>query len=365
MANQKRIQEMAGQLIVAGFEGVTLPRPTADSLASGQIGGCILFRRNVENIGQLAALNRDIHRRARELPPFVAVDQEGGRVVRVVEGVTPLPPMRRVGQLDHPRRALELAEVMAAELATLGFNVNFAPVLDLDTNPDNPVIGDRSFGASPKLVSRLGAALILGHLTEGVIPCAKHFPGHGDTDTDSHHTLPVVRHCLKKLRSRELIPFEHAVERGVPMVMTAHILLSRIDADHPATLSRTVLSILRDELGFDGVIVSDDLEMAAVADAYPIEELVRMGLEAGVDLFLICHSPDKQAAAFEALVRLAEEDPAVLERLRQSHARVVTLKRGLLAPGPWEPDPESLAKLNCEAHRKVVEAVRGCHPAAS
>ena len=360
------LDEAAGQLLIAGFDGAgdSPPASIKRALQAGHLGGVILFGRNVEHPAQVARLNEAIHRAGTDAPvrPFVSVDQEGGPVMRIRDGLTDIPPMRQVGGGRDQRAVADVSEVIAREIAALGFNLNFAPVLDVDSNPENPIIGERSFGSNPGWVGIAGGSYLLGHTTAGVIPCGKHFPGHGDTDVDSHEDLPVVAHDRERLAQVELTPFRQAIRADFPMLMTAHIRVDALDDEHPATFSPKVIQeLLRDELGYGGVVVSDDLEMDAVADRYDIEEMVRRGLRAGVDLFLVCHTEDKWKRAREALVRAAEEDEEVERRLYESAARVTDLKQGFLKhlPNPWVLRDDWQQRLDTEEHRKTVQAACG------
>ena len=355
------LAKQVGQLFIVGFDGATPQAPHAvrQALAAGTIGGAILFRRNVDNVDQVAALTADLHGAAAPAPylPFVAVDQEGGRVVRLKEPLTPLPTARALGAARDLRDVSRVSEVLATELSTLGFNLNFAPVLDVDTNPDNPVIGDRAFSDDPTHVARCGAGFMLGHHAAGVVPCGKHFPGHGDTTTDSHLELPRLDHDRARLDEVELYPFQRNIAAGIPMLMTAHIMIPALDPDHPATLSAPIIDgLLRDELGFDGVVITDCLEMKAVADRYEIEEMIDLGISAGVDLFLICHTEAKWTAAVEHLYQRASTDELVRRRVEESAARVVQLKEDLMGhwPRPWEPQPSFKESLGLDTDRALV-----------
>ncbi len=361
--SEENIAKAVGQLLVVGFPDVVEEPPEfiREALA-GDIGGVILFRRNVGDVEQLATLNEAIHAAAKDAPgpPWVAVDQEGGRVVRVRDPLTPIPPMRSVGDTGNYALAAEVAEVIATEVSMLGFNLNFSPVLDVDTNPDNPVIGDRSFSRDPEVVARMGGAFMAGHLTAGVVPCGKHFPGHGDTDTDSHLDLPVVAHPPERLEEIELYPFQKAIGVDFPMLMTAHVMLPALDTVHPATLSHAVMTrLLREELGYDGVMVSDCLEMKAVADRYEITEMVELGLRAGVDMFLICHTEAKWRAAREHLIGLATRNDLDRHRVFQSANRIMDLKRTMLGswPRPWVRPPFWRDELGSERHLAVMAEV--------
>lgn len=366
--SEENLARAVGQLLVVGFpDPVEAPPESVSRALAGDIGGVILFRRNVEDVDQLATLNEAIHRAAADAPgpPWVAVDQEGGRVVRVKEPLTPIPPMRAVGDKGNAALAAEVADVIATEISMLGFNLNFSPVLDVDTNPDNPVIGDRAFSRDPEVVARMAGAFMAGHLTAGVVPCGKHFPGHGDTDTDSHVDLPVVNHPPERLEEIELHPFTKAIEIDFPMFMTAHVMVPALDTVHPATLSHAVITrLLREELAYDGVVVSDCLEMKAVADRYGIEEMVELGLRAGVDMFLICHTEAKWKAAREHLLGLARRNDLDRHRVFQSANRIMDLKRVMLGswPRPWVRPAGWRDELGSERHRQVMEAVESEGP---
>ncbi len=300
----------AGQLLFVGFQGTSLPEDLAELVAAGRIGGVVLFARNVESPEQLCALVRRLHAAAPDdAPLLVAVDQEGGRVQRLREPWTVWPSMRRIGDHDDPATTRAFAAALAAELLDAGIGLDFAPVVDVATEPSNPVIGDRSFGDTAARVSLHACAFIEALQAAGVAACAKHFPGHGDTTCDSHLELPRLPHDLARLRRIELPPFRAAIEAGVASVMTAHILFPSLDPERPATLSPNVLRILREELGFEGVVFSDDLEMRAVADRHPIGECVRGALEAGVDALLVCSD---HGLWKEALAALESAPPSLL-----------------------------------------------------
>jgi beta-N-acetylhexosaminidase len=314
-----------GQLLFAGFEGPRAPQDVLRLVAEGRLGGVVLFARNVEGPAQLAALVAELHRAApAERPLCVAIDQEGGRVQRLRAPWTEWPPMRRLGERGLPDETRALGRALGRELADLGIDLDFAPVVDVDTNPDNPVIGDRSFARSAEAVARHAVALIQGLQGEGVAACAKHFPGHGDTRVDSHLELPRVDHGMGRLRAVELPPFRAAAEAGVASMMTAHVVVSALDAEHPATLSPSALSVLRHEIGFDGLVFGDDFEMAAVADHYAPRDSVRLALSAGCDVLLVCRRADLRDEVLRELEalpdRLLEAPARRLSALKQRFA---------------------------------------------
>jgi beta-N-acetylhexosaminidase len=332
-----------GQLLFVGFAGTEVPRDLAALLAKGRVGGVVLFARNILSPAQLRELVAGLHEAApAELPPLVAIDQEGGRVQRLRAPWTVWPPMRRLGDRDEPEATRAFADALARELCELRIHLDFAPVVDVDTNPQNPVIGDRSFGRDPARVVRHAIPVIEGLQAGGVAACAKHFPGHGDTDQDSHLRLPRVRHDLHRLREVELAPFAAAAAAGVASIMTAHVVFEAVDPKRPATLSPEVMALLREELHYDGVVFSDDLEMKAVADHYRPEQLVQGALAAGVDAILVCSDTGLRD---EVLGRLERAPDALVER---ALARVIALKRryaagGAVAPAPAAPAPARAA----------------------
>jgi beta-N-acetylhexosaminidase len=311
-----------GQLLFVGFEGKTVPPDLARLLGQGRIGGVILFARNIEGPEQARGLVRALHEAAPpDVPLLVAIDQEGGRVQRLKAPWTLWPPMRALGRRDEPTTTAAVAGALARELSDLGIGLDFAPVVDVDTNPANPVIGDRSFAAEPARVARHATAFIEAMQAAGVAACAKHFPGHGDTRSDSHFELPRLPHDLDRLREVELVPFAAAARAGVASIMSAHVLFEALDRKRPATLSPPVMQLLRGELAYDGVVFSDDLEMKAVADHFTPEQRVRWSLEAGLDALLVCSKADLR----DESLRLLEHLPDAL--VETALRRVVALKQ--------------------------------------
>lgn len=340
---------LCGQIIVGGFNGVELPDRFASDLRRGLRGGAILFARNVKDLASTHALCcalRDVC--PTELPPFLAVDQEGGRVARLRGWFPSLPPMRLLGQTEDFYLANRVGKHLGRALAVLGFNLDFAPVLDVDSNPNNPIIGDRSFATRPDLVASLAVAFALGLEESGVISCGKHFPGHGDTSVDSHVGLPVVHHARERLDALELVPFRAYAQAGLGSIMTAHVVVTSFDEKVPATLSSLVcMDLLRREVGFRGVLFSDDLEMAAVAATYAVEESAVASIRAGCDALLVCSNEDWQDRAHAALVRECERDAAFRARC------IEAVDRGLEARRKRPPRPAA----SVEEARAVVTDV--------
>jgi beta-N-acetylhexosaminidase len=323
---------LAGQALVAGFPGTELPPELRKAAGRGELGGFVLFKRNLgepeAQIETTAELCADLIASCPEdLPPFLAVDQEGGRVQRLGRPVVQLPPMRALGRLDDLALTERAAALLGRQLAALGFNLDFAPVLDVDSNPHNPVIGDRSFGSEPERVARHGLAFARGLQGAGVLACGKHFPGHGDTAQDSHLALPRLDHELARLHRIELAPFR-ATLTELPTLMTAHIVFGALDAERPATLSRAVITdLLRGQLGYRGVVFSDDLEMKAISDHYGVAEAACEAIGAGCDALLVCREPELCLQAHEALARRAEREPAFAQRLADAATRSLALRR--------------------------------------
>jgi len=333
---------LCGQLIVGGFAGPTLSPTFRSALERGERGGAILFRRNLTpSVADAAELNRTIAEAAmRDLPPLIGVDQEGGRVTRFGAPLLRLPSMRKLAELGDADLVRRAAQVLGSELAAVGFTMSFAPVLDVDTCPSNPIIGDRSFSSDPEVVAIFAAAYAAGLRSGGVMACGKHFPGHGDTSVDSHLALPIVDQPRTRFEAVELVPFRHLAKSGCDAFMTAHVVYPALDPDHPATLSHRISDdLLRNDVGFRGLLVSDDLEMKAVADHLPVEESAVRAVRAGCDVLLVCASEDLQARAHEALVRAAEVDGSLRARIERS------ARQGLEARRQRPPRPLSRDRL--------------------
>ncbi len=310
-----------GELVVIGFEGLEADTGLLDFLARESIAGVILFRRNIRDAAQVARLVRTLREAAPRL--LVGIDEEGGKVRRLSGDFTTFPSMDLVGRIGSEALARELAEAMAAELRAIGVNWDFAPVLDVHSNPANPIIGARALSSDPAVVARLGAVFIDALQGAGVAACGKHFPGHGDTSLDSHLALPTVEASRALLDARELVPFRAAARAGVASMMTAHVRYPALDPDHTATLSPAILEgLLRRDIGFEGVVVTDDLEMRAVADHATPEALALASVEAGADVLLACKQREVQERVIAGL-RAALASGAVSQaRLDASAARV-------------------------------------------
>jgi beta-N-acetylhexosaminidase len=341
----------AARLLTVGFHGKALG-PELERLLARGVGGVILFSRNVGSPREVLELTRALKARAGR-PLVVSVDQEGGKVARLREGFTPLPPFRALGETRDPALAREYGRVIGVELAAVGIDLDFAPVLDVDTNPENPVIGARSLGADPKLVAELGVAFAAGLLDAGVAACGKHFPGHGDTRTDSHRELPRLTHGLSRLESVELVPFAAAAAAQIPAIMTAHVVFEALDSKLPATMSPAVLrALLRERLGYPGVVFSDDLEMQAIADHFAIEDVMVQGLTAGVDSFLACHTAELAHRAIDSVVAAVTRGALSPDRVHAAAGRIQTLAERFAVRSP---DERGLDVVASAAHLTLVE----------
>ena len=315
-------RRLAGEVLTTGVPGPAIDGETRRLHERLRPSGVILFRRNVESVEQLRELVAELH--ALPSRPLVSIDHEGGRVMRLGQPFTSFAAAREVARTGDAEIARAVGRAIGLELASVGIDIDFAPVLDVDSNPANPVIGDRAFGATPEDVSTFALAFHDGLASGGVIGCGKHFPGHGDTDVDSHLELPVVRRDRDALGAVELAPFRAAIAAGWPMLMTAHVRYTALDSELPATLSRRILvDLLRGELGFAGVLVSDDLEMGALRRFGEVPDLAVAALAAGVDWALVCNDLDAAARSAEriaAALERGELDPAALgasaERVR-------------------------------------------------
>ena len=354
----KDLRLLIGQCFLCGFEGKTIPDALLEALRAGDCGGVILFSRNLGTPDDILALNRQIREAAWPLPPWIGVDQEGGRVQRLRAPFTELPPAAILGQEDDEEVARRYGRIIGEETAAAGFNLVFAPVLDVHTNPANPVIGDRALATDAAQVARLALAKAAGLMEAGVMPCGKHFPGHGDTDQDSHLTLPIIGHPRERLERVEWVPFQAAVRAKIPAIMSAHVLFPALDPVYPATLSIPILrGLLRESWGYDGLVISDDLEMKGVAAHYEIEEIVTRGILAGIDLFLLCKVWEVLPRAIQALLHAVQEGVISEERLRASWRRIRDAKRRFAAPSAMQP-PRSMSDYLAAQEQHRSEASR-------
>lgn len=349
------LRQKIGQLFLVGCQGEALSNNERLLIEEYQFAGLILFKTNCGAPGQLVSLCRAIWESFDAVPPFIAIDQEGGRVHRLPTPFSHFPAAARIGARHDPELAYRLGNATAAELSLTGVNLNFAPVLDVRSNPNSPIIGDRAFAGAPASVIEIAAAWTQGLRDGGVIPCGKHFPGHGDADKDSHFDLPIVRKSMEELQAIELAPFADACRNQIESLMTAHVAYPALDPKLPATLSESIVTeLLRHQLGYDGVVFSDDLAMRAISDRYSVDEAAALAVRAGVDVLLFCHEIDKAAAAFEFLCAEAERDPVLRARVEESYRRVTELKRRYLTRFTGVAENDIIARLAELNHRKLL-----------
>ncbi len=355
------LEEQMGQLFMVGFWGTTPSPEIIDMIARYHVGGIILFSRNVQDTQQVLELTGSLQEAARAAghpyPLLIAIDQENGAVQRLGRSATQFPGNMALGAIGSEQIAHDIAFATGRELRALGLNMNLAPVVDVNNNPANPVIGVRSFGEDPREVARLAAAAVRGYQEAGVIATLKHFPGHGDTSTDSHLSLPTLPFTLERLERVELLPFRGGIEAGADSVMSAHIAFPAITGrtDIPATLSPAIIQgLLRDRLGFRGVVISDCLEMQAVADTVGIAQGSVLALQAGIDLVLISHLYPRQQSGLEAALQAVQSGELPYATVRRAVERVLQLKSRRLS---WENLPSGTVPswVGGAEHRRLSE----------
>ncbi|WP_405117931.1 beta-N-acetylhexosaminidase [Paenibacillus sp. FSL H8-0317] len=331
--NDLTLEQKVGQLLMCGFHSQHADEQITRLIRDYHVGGVIYFRRNVESIDQLTRLSAELQDMAAEagaLPLMISVDQEGGMVARIdQEGMTQVPGNMALGATGNPEYTLECAQILGHELKSIGIDMNLAPVVDVNNNPLNPVIGVRSYGEHAESVAAHGVAAITGYQSQGIAATAKHFPGHGDTAVDSHLGMVTVPHDRNRLEQMELLPFRKAIEAGVDAIMTAHVMFPSIEPEPiPATLSHKVLTgLLREEMGFEGIIITDCLEMHAISKPYGVAEAAVRAVEAGADLILVSHTLQDQVAALEAIVEAVRTGRISEEVIHQAVERIMTWKR--------------------------------------
>lgn len=359
------LDEKIGQLFMVSLRTFNaaqslsaVDQETESAIDKYKVGGIILFAENINNIPQTTKLIDDMQRIS-EIPLFVAVDEEGGIVSRITKSpemhATVFPSNSAIGKTKNPDIAAKVASAIAREIASLGFNMNFAPVADINTNAANPVIGARAYGDNPDEVSRMVAAAVTGMQNNSVSAVVKHFPGHGDTSTDSHYGAASVSHTKERLFSTELLPFIAGIKEGVDGVMTAHILTPEIPGENvPATLKPEILTgILRKELGFEGLIITDALNMGAITRHYTAEDAAVKAILAGADILLM---PQDLDAALSGIKKAYNDGLISIERIDESVERILRIKfkRGLFNDIDRE-DPEKV--LGCSEHRELADSI--------
>ncbi|WP_449354706.1 beta-N-acetylhexosaminidase [Virgibacillus natechei] len=349
------LDEKIGQMIFSGVDGTKMTTEIKNTIQKYHVGGIILYGNNINSQTQtvnflngMKAANAD-----NPYPLLLGVDEEGGRVTRMPDGVKSLPSSRSIGELNDKDVSFKVGTILGEQMKALGFNMDFAPVLDVNSNPDNPVIGDRSFGDNLDIVTRLGIQTMKGIQSEGIISVIKHFPGHGDTSKDSHLQLPKVDKSYKELSKLELIPFKRAISEGADVSMVAHILLPKIDANDPASMSKEVITgTLREDFNFDGVVMTDDLTMEAITDHYHVAQAAVQAVKAGADSLLVGHNPDLIATVFDKLKAAVENGEISEERINESVKRITHLKE------KYQLSDEKTPSLNVRSINGEVETIR-------
>lgn len=348
----------ASEFFITGIDGTSLSAAETKFLSQHRLGGVILFKRNIDTLQQVVELNTNIIE-SHAHPPFISVDQEGGRVARLSGICTDVPPLlSMIEALSHdPRRAYRMGAMQGRELVSLGFSLNFAPVCDVMSNQENEVIGDRAFSTNADETALLAAQYIKGLQGAGVAACAKHFPGHGATTLDSHLALPVIDTDLPMLHARELLPFKHAILANAATIMTAHIVTKPLDS-LPATMSeRTINELLRKELGYSGVVISDDLDMKAVADNYALKDIIEKSFRASVDMFIVGNNWPKTIAAIDLLDHLIATDEAIRAHAIASAERIAHIRERYIGK-PLAPDGKiAQTILRCRPHLELIKEI--------
>ena len=323
------LDEKIGQMITIGIDGYSVDDTAKQLITDKKVGGVILFKNNISDSNQLLQLINDIKgiNSTNKIPIFISVDQEGGRVNRLPSEIKSLPSNEVVGNKNDNKLAYDIGKNIGYALGSFGFNMDFAPVLDVNSNPNNTVIGDRSFSNDKDKVASLGASEINGFKDSNIISVAKHFPGHGDTATDSHYALPIINKTLDELKSVEFVPFKKSIEEKVPAIMVSHILMPQIDANNPASMSKTIITdILRKDLKFDGLIVTDDMTMGAVTNDLDITTACINAINAGADLLLVCHGYDNEINVINAIKDSINNEIISIDTINKSVYRILSLK---------------------------------------
>jgi beta-N-acetylhexosaminidase len=323
------IDEKVGQLVVVGVDGTVINEDSRRFIQEYHVGGFIFYKNNIESTQQALLLFNELksNNEVNKVPLWMSVDEEGGRVTRMPDELLKLPNNKDIGIKNDAELSKEIGQILGRELREFGLNMDFAPVLDIHSNPKNPVIGDRSFGNQSTLVSTLGIATMHGLQSQGVVPVVKHFPGHGDTSVDSHIGLPIVEYDLDKLRKLELIPFQNAINQQADVVMIAHLLIPKVDSEYPASLSKIVISdILRDELGFNGVVITDDMTMGAIGENYDLKLASVQSVLAGTNIVLVGHDVEKGVAVIQALTDAVENGKISEDMLNDRVYSILKLK---------------------------------------
>lgn len=355
-----------GQQIIIGIQGTTLLPEEKEFITKYNIGGVILFARNLESPEQLHALTTELqalrHTTREKTPLFISIDMEGGRVHRLKEPFTQWPPVARLGDQNSSSLAFRYALSMGEELRAFGINLDFAPCVDIFSNPKNELIGDRSLSTDPQIVTQLSSALVRGYIKADVIPCSKHFPGHGSTEVDSHFDLPICNDTLKSLDdSQSLEPFKKVFKSRCELVMTAHISFPKIDPQWPVTLSPIFLQqILRDVLRYRGLIITDDLDMKALSKYFPRDVIPVQALNAGANILLYCNDFNAPMKALNAIAKAIKDKKLSLSIIEKNYSEILSFKKKVLSfpadPFPLEKALEVIKRKDHKDFAKDLDA---------
>jgi beta-N-acetylhexosaminidase len=347
------LDEKIGQLVVVGVDGFSMNDNINKLIKENKVGGVILFSKNVENSNQLVNLTNSIKtsNAQNKIPLFISVDEEGGRVSRMPTEIKKLPSNKVIGKRNDGYFSYSIGKIIGEELKAFGFNMSFAPVMDINSNPANPVIGDRSFGNNVDIVNKLGIKTMEGIMDSNIIPVVKHFPGHGDTFVDSHVGLPLVNKDLTQLNDFELVPFKEAIKNNVDAIMVSHILFNKLDVDFPASMSKVIITnILRENLKFQGVVITDDMTMGAIIKNYDIGDASVKSINAGSDLILVCHDFDNELKVINSLKVAVQNNIISEERLNESVYRILKLKeKYVINDNPVKPPDINIINNKIEA----------------
>ena len=322
------LAEKAGQVVICGLKGYEIDSDITSLIQDSKVGGVILFAKNIKDSTQLATITNSIKNLSNpEIPPIIAIDEEGGMVTRMPSDIESMPSAYSIAQTGSTDLCYQSGEIIGKQLNALGLSTGFSPVLDIWSNPDNMIISSRAYGTTPEDVSTYATQAMLGLKSQEVIPVGKHFPGHGDTLDDSHYSLPVITKTKSELESYEFIPFKTAIDNGIPAIMVGHLLCTDIDSTYPASLSKTMVTgILKTELGFNGVVFTDDLTMDAIDNQYSVEDAGVMALNAGCDMLLVCHGYDNATNTINNIISAVENGTLSESRLNDAVYRILKLK---------------------------------------
>ncbi|MZQ86025.1 beta-N-acetylhexosaminidase [Paenibacillus sp. 5J-6] len=348
------LDEKLGQMILAGIDGYSVNANTQALISTYHVGGIILYKPNVKDSSQLVSLVNELKQKnaKNKQPLWIGVDEEGGRVTRLPDEIQKTPTNQEIGKTNNKTYAYNIGNLIGSELRAYGLNVDFAPVLDINSNPKNPVIGDRSFGANAAVVNAMGIQEMKGLRDQQITSVVKHFPGHGDTSVDSHVGLPVVQNDLDRLRKLELLPFAEAFKQEADAVMVAHILLPKVDGQNPASMSKKIMTdLLRKEMGFQGVIMTDDMTMGAIEQNYDIGASAVKSVLAGANVIMVGHDYNKVVKVIEALRQAVQNKEIPMETIDQSVAKIQKLKM------KYKLKDESVGAADVAALNKAVKQV--------